>query len=73
MGTIRYGLMPHVIVAAVFIGFILPQPDLGTAAIIAVWMLVLLFIGGVNLGYIVLFQVCLRRFLLYYLPCSLQS
>jgi cell division protein FtsW len=56
MGTIRYGLMPHVIVAAVFIGFILPQPDLGTAAIIAVWMLVLLFIGGVNLGYIVLFS-----------------
>ena len=55
MGTIRYGIIPYLTVAALFIAVILPQPDLGTAAIIVIWMLVLLFIGGVNLGYIILF------------------
>lgn len=65
MGTLRYGMMPHLMVTAIFIGFILPQPDLGTAAIIVVWMLVLLFIGGLNLGYIVLFSGMLAPFFYY--------
>ena len=50
MGTIFHGLLPPLLVAAIFMILILLQPDLGTAVIIGIWMLILLFIGGVNLG-----------------------
>ncbi len=50
MGSFSHGLLPHLLVAALFIILILQQPDLGTAIIIGMWMLILLFIGGVNLG-----------------------
>jgi cell division protein FtsW len=50
IGTFSHGLLPHLLVAAIFITLILLQPDLGTAIIIGMWMLILLFIGGVNLG-----------------------
>ncbi len=50
MGSFSHGLLPHLVVAALFIILILQQPDLGTAIIIGMWMLILLFIGGVNLG-----------------------
>jgi len=50
MRTFSHGLLPHLLVAALFIILILQQPDLGTAIIIGMWMLILLFIGGVNLG-----------------------
>ncbi len=50
MGSFSHGLLPHLLVAALFVGLILQQPDLGTAIIIGMWLLILLFIGGVNLG-----------------------
>jgi len=50
IGTFFHGLFPHLLVAAIFITLILLQPDLGTALIIGMWILILLFIGGVNLG-----------------------
>ena len=50
MGTFKHGLLPHIVVGMVVIILILLQPDLGTAVIIGLWMLILLFIGGVNLG-----------------------
>jgi cell division protein FtsW len=50
MGTFKHGLLPHMVVGTVVIILILLQPDLGTAVIIGLWMLILLFIGGVNLG-----------------------
>ena len=50
IGTFFHGLFPHLLVAAIFITLILLQPDLGTALIIGIWILILLFIGGVNLG-----------------------
>jgi cell division protein FtsW len=50
IGTFSHGLFPHLLVAAIFMTLILLQPDLGTAIIIGMWMLILLFIGGVNLG-----------------------
>ena len=53
MGTFFHGLFPHLLVAAVFMVLILLQPDLGTAIIIGTWMLILLFIGGVNLGQLI--------------------
>ncbi|RLB28151.1 MAG: stage V sporulation protein E, partial [Deltaproteobacteria bacterium] len=50
MGSLFHGLLPHLLVVAIFMILILLQPDLGTAVIIGMWMLILLFIGGVNLG-----------------------
>jgi cell division protein FtsW len=50
MGTFKHGLFPHLLVGTVVITLILLEPDLGTAVIIGMWMLILLFIGGVNLG-----------------------
>jgi cell division protein FtsW len=52
--TFSRGLLPLLVVAAVFMSLILLQPDLGTAIIIGMWMLALLFIGGVNLGHLFL-------------------
>ncbi len=46
MGTFSRGLMPHLLVAGVFMGLIVMQPDLGTAVIIGAWLLVVLFVGG---------------------------
>ncbi len=53
MGTLLHGLLPHLLMASIFMILILLQPDLGTAIIIGMWMLILLFIGGVNLGQLV--------------------
>jgi cell division protein FtsW len=50
MGTFTNGLLPHLLVAAVVITLILLQPDLGTAVIVGMWVVILLFIGGVHLG-----------------------
>ncbi|MGM0383070.1 MAG: putative lipid II flippase FtsW [Thermodesulfobacteriota bacterium] len=50
MGTFLHGLLPNVLMASIFMILILLQPDLGTALIIGMWVLILLFIGGVNLG-----------------------
>jgi len=53
MGTFSHGLFPHLLVAVLFIVPILLQPDLGTALLIGMWMLILLFMGGVNLGQLI--------------------
>ena len=53
MGTLFHGLLPHLLVASIFMILILLQPDLGTAVIIGMWMLILLFIGGVHLGQLI--------------------
>ncbi len=42
------GLFPHLLVAGVFMCLIILQPDLGTAVIIGCWLVILLFVGGVN-------------------------
>ena len=49
MGSFYHGLLPHLLVGAAFMVLMLLQPDLGTAVIIGMWMLAILFIGGVNL------------------------
>jgi len=53
MGTLFHGLLPNLLVASIFMILILLQPDLGTAVIIGMWMLILLFIGGVHLGQLI--------------------
>jgi cell division protein FtsW len=50
MRTFLNGLLPHLLVGSIFVALILLQPDLGTAVIIGMWMLILLFVGGVHLG-----------------------
>jgi cell division protein FtsW len=54
MKTFFNGLFPHLLVAAIVITLILLQPDLGTAVIIGMWMLILLFIGGVHVGHLLI-------------------
>ena len=49
MALFSKGFLPHLLVAGAFITLILLQPDLGTSAIIGCWLLILLFVGGVNL------------------------
>lgn len=48
------GFLPHLFVCGVFMVLLLKQPDLGTAAIIGGVTLLLLFIAGTNLSYLVL-------------------
>ncbi|MBW2709459.1 MAG: putative lipid II flippase FtsW [Deltaproteobacteria bacterium] len=43
------GFLPHILVVGTFMVLIYLQPDLGTAVIIGVWALVLLFVGGVRI------------------------
>jgi cell division protein FtsW len=49
MGSFTRGFLPHLLVAGAFMLLIVLEPDLGTAVIIGCWVLVLLFVGGVNL------------------------
>jgi cell division protein FtsW len=49
MASFSKGLITHVAVAGAFMVLILLQPDLGTTVIIGCWLLILLFVGGVNL------------------------
>ncbi len=48
MKSFSRGLVPHLLVAGVFMILIVLQPDLGTAVIIGCWLIMLLFVGGVN-------------------------
>ncbi|UCH06775.1 MAG: putative lipid II flippase FtsW [Deltaproteobacteria bacterium] len=50
MSTFLNGLLPHLLVGSIFVALILLQPDLGTAVILGMWMLILLFVGGIHLG-----------------------
>lgn len=46
MKTFSRGLLPHLVVAGVFMSLIILQPDLGTAIIIGCWAMLVLFVGG---------------------------
>ncbi len=48
MASFSKGLLPHLLIAGVFMGLIVMQPDLGTAVIIGCWLMMLLFVGGVR-------------------------
>ena len=49
MALFSRGFLPHIFVTGAFIILILLQPDLGTSIIVGCWLLILLFVGGVNL------------------------
>jgi cell division protein FtsW len=48
MQSFSRGLIPHIVLAGLFMGLIVFQPDLGTAVIIGCWLLIVLFVGGVK-------------------------
>jgi cell division protein FtsW len=52
MASFFQGLVPHLLVAGAFMALIVLQPDLGTAVIIACWLLILLFVGGVRITHL---------------------
>jgi len=54
MKTFSIGFLPHLCVAGFICLLILRQPDLGTAAVIGVVTLLLLFVAGTKLSYIVI-------------------
>jgi cell division protein FtsW len=49
MASFSKGLAPHLVVAGTFMLLILLQPDLGTSVIIGLWLLIIVFVGGVRL------------------------
>lgn len=49
MARFSKGLVPHLVIAGAFMVLVVLQPDLGTSIIIGCWLMILLFIGGVNL------------------------
>jgi cell division protein FtsW len=49
MSSFTKGFLPHLIVAGSFMCLILMQPDLGTTVIIGSWLMILLFVGGLNI------------------------
>jgi len=48
------GFVPHMLVAGLMMGLILKQPDLGTACIIGLGTLLMLFVAGAKISYIVI-------------------
>ncbi len=48
MSSFSRGLLPHLLVFGTFMFLILIQPDLGTTVILGFWLLILLFVGGLN-------------------------
>lgn len=49
MSSFSKGLLPHLMIAGTFMTMILLQPDLGTTVIIGFWLLILLFVAGMNI------------------------
>ena len=49
MSSFSKGLLPHLLIVGLFMCLILLQPDLGTTVIIGCWLMILLFVGGLNL------------------------
>ena len=47
--TFSIGVLPHLMVGAVFLGVLLLEPDFGTALILTVLLYLMLFIGGARL------------------------
>ncbi|MBE7450930.1 MAG: putative lipid II flippase FtsW [Kofleriaceae bacterium] len=81
--TFTIGFVPHLVVCAVMMGLLLLQPDLGSSLILGATTLVMLFVAGARVSYIVLavlaaaplaYQLIvgtpwrLRRFMAYFNP-----
>jgi cell division protein FtsW len=49
MSSFSQGLLPHLFIVGAFMFLILLQPDFGTTVIIGCWLVIILFVGGLNL------------------------
>lgn len=54
MKTFTIGLVPHLVVCAVMVAMLLKQPDLGSSIILGAMTLIVLFVAGTKLSYIML-------------------
>lgn len=52
VGDFRWGFLPPLVVVGLILALILVEPDLGTAAVIGLVTLSLLFVGGARLGHL---------------------
>ena len=50
--TFSLGVLPHLIVGAVFLAALLLEPDFGTALILAMLLYLMLFVGGARLSHL---------------------
>lgn len=57
IGSFKYGVLPHLILAIVVCGLIAVEPNLSTATIIGALIVGMLIIGGINLRYFIPFAV----------------
>ncbi len=54
MRTFKLGVLPHLIVGAVYLGLMLLEPDLGTALILGLVLFLMLFVGGARPSHLLL-------------------
>lgn len=71
MSSFTKGFLPHLLVVGSFMCLILIQPDLGTTVIIGCWLMILLFVGGLNILQL-LFMGILSCPVVYWLVFSTQ-
>lgn len=50
--TFAMGLLPHLIVGALFLGLVLLEPDLGTTLILGTMLFLMLFVGGAKFSHL---------------------
>jgi cell division protein FtsW len=53
MSSFSKGVFPHLVIAGAFMSLILIQPDLGTTVIIGSWLMILLFVAGMNIYHLI--------------------
>jgi len=52
MKTFRVGVLPHLMIPGLVIGLLILEPDFGTAMMLTVITLVMMFVGGARVGYL---------------------
>ena len=70
MKSFKKGLLPHLLITAIFITLIMAEPDRGTALMIALWLFIVLFVGGCRISHLILTALVLFPFCLLYLSSS---
>lgn len=70
MSSFSVGLLPHVLVPGMVLLLLLQQPDFGTALMLATVTLVLLFVGGARVSYLVVAGFAVMPLALYLVSSS---
>lgn len=75
LGSFVRGLLPHLLIVALYVGFVIVQPDFGTAVILVLVAGMMLYCGGARTGHLVglaLAAVPLAVFAIVHWPYRLQ-